>query len=287
ASFDYYRAKNVKEAVSLLRKKRDAKILAGGHSLLPAMKLRVSSPAALIDIGGIKGLAEIKTTKSSLKIGALTTYASIAASKDVKKLCPILAEAAAQIGDLQVRNRGTIGGSLVHADPAADLPSVILALEAKLTATGSKGRRKIPAERFFVDFFTTALKSSEVLTEVAVPVLKAGMGGVYLKHRHPASSYAVVGVAAVVALKNGVCSAARLVVGGAMPTPVVLTGTSEVLVGQKPTTQVIGEAASRVAEAITFPLSDVYASGEYRTHLATVMARRALAEAVKRARRKR
>src|SRR3972149_6584620 len=142
ASFDYYRPKNLKDAVSLLKKKKDAKLLAGGHSILPAMKLRVSAPAALIDIGRVKGLSGIKAGKSTVKIGALTTHAEVAESGAVAKNCPLLAEAAAQIGDMQVRNRGTLGGSLAHADPAADYPTVIVALDAEITATGPKGSRR-------------------------------------------------------------------------------------------------------------------------------------------------
>lgn len=283
ASFDYYRPKNLKDAVALLRKKKDAKLLAGGHSLLPAMKLRVSAPAAIIDIGRVKGLQGIKVGKSSVKIGALTTHAEVAESGAVGKSCPLLSEAAAHIGDIQVRNRGTIGGSLAHADPAADYPTVIVALDAEVTATGPKGSRRIPARKFFKDIFTTALKGSEILTEVSVPVAKKGEGAVYLKHPHPASSYAVVGVAAIVALKNDQIKSARLVVGGVTPNPLVVGKVQELLAGQKPSPKLFNEAAALVAEAIEAPLGDLYASGEYRTHLATVLARRALQEAVARA----
>ncbi len=283
ASFDYYRPKNLKDAVTLLRKKKDAKLLAGGHSLLPAMKLRVSAPAAIIDIGRVKGLQGIKVGKSSVKIGALTTHAEVAESGAVGKSCPLLSEAAAHIGDMQVRNRGTIGGSLAHADPAADYPTVIVALDAEITATGAKGSRRIPARKFFTDLFTTALKGSEILTEVSVPVAKKGEGAVYLKHRHPASSYAVVGVAAIVALKNDHIKSARLVVGGVTPNPLVVGKVQELLAGQKPSPKLFSEAAALVAEAIEEPLGDLYASGEYRTHLATVMSRRALQEATARA----
>ncbi len=286
SSFDYYRPKNLKKAIALLRKHKDAKILAGGHSLLPAMKLRVTSPSALVDIGHIKGLDGIKAGKTSIQIGAMTTQAEIAASKDLKKACPILAAAAAQIGDLQVRNRGTIGGSLAHGDPAADFPTVIVALGGKLTATGSRGTRQIPAEKFFKDIFTTALKPSEVLTSIQVPAMRPGMGGVYLKHRHPASSYAVVGVAAVVTMKKGVCSDVKLVVGGVSANPVVVSGASKPLVGQAPTAGAISATAAHVVEAIRDPLSDLYAAGEYRVHLATVLAGRALAQAVAQAKRK-
>jgi carbon-monoxide dehydrogenase medium subunit len=286
ASFDYYRPKNLKKAVQLLRKHKDAQILAGGHSLVPAMKLRVSSPSALIDIGQIKGLSGIKASKTSVQIGAMTTHATIAASKELRKACPVLADTAAQIGDLQVRNRGTIGGSLAHADPAADFPTVIVALGGKLVATGSRGKRQIPAERFFRDFFTTALKPAEVLTAIQVPAMKSGMAGVYLKHRHPASSYAVVGVAAVMTLKKGVCSDVRLVVGGATPNPVVVSAAGKFLVGQAPSPETLSRAAATVAGAIGEPLSDPYASGEYRAHLATVMAERALSQAAAQAKRK-
>lgn len=283
ASFEYHRPKNLKEALQLLKKKKDAKLLAGGHSLLPAMKLRVAAPGALVDIGRLKGLDAIKVGKTSIKLGSLATHAAIAGSKEIGKSCPVLAEAAGLIGDIQVRNRGTIGGSLAHADPASDYPTVILALEAQLTAEGSRGKRKIEAKKFFLDLFTTALKDSEILTEVSVPVMKSGQGGAYVKHRHPASSYAVVGVAALVTLKKDAVSAVRVVVGGATPNPVVCEGVSEVLVGEKPSAKLLSEAANRVAESIEFPLGDLYASGEYRTHLASVLAKRALEQAVKRA----
>jgi carbon-monoxide dehydrogenase medium subunit len=283
ASFDYYRPKSLKDAVALLRKTKDAKLLAGGHSLLPAMKLRVAAPAALIDIGRVKGLRGIKVGKSSVKIGALTTHAEIAESAALRKSAPLLSEAAANIGDMQVRNRGTIGGSLVHADPAADFPTVLVALDGEVAATGPKGSRKIAARKFFTDLFTTALKGSEILTEVSVPVARKGEGAVYLKHRHPASSYAVVGVAAVVTLKNDHIKSARLIVGGVTPNPLVIAKAQDVLAGQKPSPALFKEAAALVAEAIEAPLGDLYASGEYRTHLATVMARRGLQEAAARA----
>ncbi len=286
ASFDYYRPKNLKQAVPLLRKHKDAQVLAGGHSLLPAMKLRVSAPSALIDIGRIKGLFGVKASASSVQLGAMTTHATIASSKALRKACPVLAEAAAQIGDTQVRNRGTIGGSLAHADPAADFPTVIVALGGKLVATGSRGKRQISAEKFFKDFFTTALKPSEVLTSIQVPAMKSGMAGVYLKHRHPASSYAVIGVAAVVTVKKGVCTKVKLVIGGATPNPVVVSAAEKLLVGQAPSAGAIAEAARSVAEALGEPLSDSYASGEYRAHLATVLAERALSAAAAKAKRK-
>jgi carbon-monoxide dehydrogenase medium subunit len=283
ANFDYYRPKNLKEAAALLKKTKDAKLLAGGHSLLPAMKLRVSSPAAIIDIGRLKGLAGIKVGKSSITIGALTTHAAVAESKAVRKSCEILSEAAGLIGDLQVRNRGTIGGSLAHADPAADYPTVMLALDAELTAMSQKGSRCIPARKFFVELLTTALKGSEILTEVSVPVMGKSQGGCYLKHRHPASSYAVAGVAAVVGLKNDQVKSLRLAVGGVTETPVLVEEVADALVGQKPTAKAVAEAAALVSGALENPLGDLYASGEYRVHLATVLASRALNAAIARA----
>lgn len=283
-SFEYYRPRSVAEATELLRRNRDARVLAGGHSLLPVMKLRLAAPAALVDIGGLKELAGVRTAGAALEIGALTTHAQIAASDVVKRACPILAEAAAQIGDLQVRNRGTIGGSLAHADPAADFPTVVVALGATLRATGAAGQRDLAAEGFFTDLFTTALEPGELLTAISVPTYGAGTGGAYVKHRHPASSYAVVGVASLVTLKDGTCSKVSVVVGGATPNPVRARAAEQALTGQAPDDGAVARAAARVGEGLSSPLSDLYASGEYRVHLATVLARRALAAAVERAR---
>ena len=285
ANFDYYRPTTVAEAVALLQSHKDAKVLAGGHSLLPAMKLRVSSPSALVDIGRIKDLSGIRADGATLHIGALTTHAMVAASDVVKDKCPILAEAASMIGDVQVRNRGTIGGSLSHADPAADYPTVIVALGATITATGVRGSRDISADQFFKGLLTTALDPAELITSVSVPAYGAmkGMGGAYVVHEHPASSYAVVGVAAMVGLENGKCSRVVLVVGGATANPVHAEAAEKALSGQAPSEASIAAAAAQVAKAITDPLSDIYASGEYRTHLATVLAKRALLTAAARA----
>jgi carbon-monoxide dehydrogenase medium subunit len=283
AHFNYHRPKTLAEATRLLQANKDAKLLAGGHSLLPAMKLRVAGPGTLVDIGAIEELSGISVDGAALRIGALTTHASIAASAEVRERCPVLAEAAAEIGDLQVRNRGTIGGALAHADPAADFPTVVVALGATLAAAGTAGSREIPAESFFKDLFTTDLTSTEVLTAVRVPTYGKGTGGAYLKHRHPASSYAVVGVAALVTIVGGKCAKASVVVGGATVNPVRAKAAEAALVGQAATDEALGSAAAKVAEAVKDPLSDSYASGEFRTHLAAVLARRALAAAVARA----
>lgn len=282
-NFDYYRPSTLAEAAELLRSKKDAKLLAGGHSLLAAMKLRVASPAALVDIGRLKELKGIKAGPAGLEIGALTTYAEIAASDAVKKSCAVLAEAAAQIGDIQVRNRGTIGGSLAHADPAADLPTVMLLLGAKLTASDGKATRTLDADAFFVDILTTALKPGELLTSISVPTCGKGVGAVYLKHRHPASSYAVVGVAALVELAGGKCGRVAIAIGGTTVKPVRAVAAEKALTGQAPDAAAFASAAEKVREALKDTLSDTYASGEFRTHLATVMTRRALAAAVQRA----
>ncbi len=285
-NFDYYRPTTVAEAIALLGKNKDAKVLAGGHSLLPAMKLRVSMPAALIDIGRIKDLTGIQVEGMQLKIGALTTHATIARSDAVKTGCPILSETALQIGDMQVRQRGTIGGSLAHADPAADFPTVITALGGTLTAMGPKGSREIPINQFYVGLLTTALRPDELLTGITVPAYGKlpGMGGAYLKHRHPASSYAVVGVAAMLGLDGGKCARVALVVGGATVNPVHAEAAEKALTSKEPSEANLEAATALVAQALTNPLSDTYASSEYRIHLATVLAKRALLMAAARAR---
>jgi carbon-monoxide dehydrogenase medium subunit len=284
AGFDYYRPQSLAEAAELLRGKKDAKILAGGHSLLPAMKLRVAGPAALVDIGRLPELRGIKAEGGGVAIGAMTTHADVASSAEVRRACPVLAEAAGQIGDIAVRNRGTIGGSLAHADPAADLPTLMLLLGATLTASDGKAARQIPAASFFVDLFTTALKPGELLTKITVPGYGEGTGAVYLKHRHPASAYAVVGVGALVETRDGRCARAGLVVGGAGATPVRVAAAEQALTGKAADAAAIAAAADTVKGAIKDPLGDPYASGEFRIHLATVMARRALALAAERSR---
>jgi carbon-monoxide dehydrogenase medium subunit len=283
AEFEYYRAKNVADAVKTLQKNKDAKLLAGGHSLLPAMKLRTTAPGMLIDIGRIKSLAGIKASKKTVTLGALTTHAAVAESEAVMKACPILAEAAQHIGDTQVRHRGTLGGSLAHADPAADYPTVMLALGATFTATGAKGERDISADKFFKGLFATALKRDEILTSVSVVAYNnmPHMGGCYLKHRHPASSYAVVGVAAMVGLVDGKVARAVVVVGGVTENPMHAKAVEDALMGLEPTAENIAAAADKMDIMPT--MSDHYASADYRAHLAKVMTKRALMMAAQRA----
>jgi carbon-monoxide dehydrogenase medium subunit len=279
APFDYYRPETVAEALDLLASVEGARPLAGGHSLLPAMKLRVANPAAIVDLTRIEGLDQISRDGDSITIGALTKHAAVAASEVVQTDCAILSDAAAHIGDPQVRNRGTIGGSVAHADPAADYPTVLTALGATITVTGKAGERTITADDFFVDLFTAAHEEGELVTSVEVPVLTAGQGGAYLKHRHPASSYAVVGVAAVVTVDDGQCTAARLAVGGITGKPERAQAAEAALVGKAPSEENIAQAASQVPDALANPLGDIYASGEFRVHLAEILTKRALAEA--------
>ena len=280
---DYYRATSVADAVKALEKYKGAKLLAGGHSLIPAMKLRVANPPMLVDIGHVKGLRGIKVSKKEVKIGALTTHAAVAASDEIRQACPILAEAAALIADPQVRNRGTIGGSLANADPASDYPTLIIALDAILTATGPNGERQIEARKFFKDLFTTALKRDEVLTAITVPAygLRPGMGSAYLKHRHPASSYAVVGVAALIGLEDDHVTRAVVAVGGITSNPSRAKAVEAALKGKDPTEENIAAAADQMDIEAT--LGDSYASAEYRAHLAKVMTKRALMLAAERA----
>jgi carbon-monoxide dehydrogenase medium subunit len=283
APFEYHRPKTVDEAIKLLREVKGARVLAGGHSLLPAMKLRLASPTALIDIGRIAELSGIKSTKDGVQIGALTTHAAVAASDVVRRSCPVLAETAGKIGDLQVRNRGTIGGSVAHADPGADYPTIMLLLGAKFTAADGK-QREIAADSFFVDLFTTSLKPGELLTSVTIPAMSPGAAAVYLKHRHPASAFAVVGVAALVGMKDGKCADVRIAIGGVTSVAVRARNAESLLTGQAATEANIARAADAVADALRDPLSDPYASGEFRVHLATVMAKRALTQAAGKAR---
>jgi carbon-monoxide dehydrogenase medium subunit len=281
AEFTYHRPTTVGEAVALLSELEESRPLAGGHSLLPAMKLRFSVPEALVDLGRIPELQSIAPDGGGIRIGATATHASIASSRLVQDGAAALAEAAAVIGDRQVRNRGTIGGSLAHSDPGADYPTVVTALGATITGVGTGGPREIAAADLFTGLFATALEPGELITSVLVPAAGAGTGSAYVKHKHPASGYAVVGAAAVVTVDGGSCTRARLVVGGVTGVPVGIP--TDGLVGTSGSADAIGAAATAVPGALANVLGDTYASAEYRTHLATVLAKRALATAFERA----
>ena len=276
AKFDYYRAGSIQEAISLLQQHEDAKILAGGHSLIPAMKLRLAQPPALIDIGGIADLKGVSQSNGKIKVGALSTHASLAASDVLQQNCVVLAEAAAQVGDQQVRNKGTIGGNLAHADPASDLPAVVLALNGLLSIAGPGGERQVTAADFFVDLLTTALQEDEVLTNIEVSAVGANSGSAYLKFENPASGYAICGAAAVVALNSdGSCAAASLCYNGVTAVPLNADAVSSALTGKALDDATIDQAVNSNLSVID-PLSDIHASGEYRTELARVFGRRAL-----------
>jgi carbon-monoxide dehydrogenase medium subunit len=283
APFDYYRPETVEEAIELLSSVDGARPLAGGHSLLPAMKLRVANPAAIIDLSFIEGLDQISQDGDTVTIGALTKHAAVCASPLLREVNPMISFTARHIGDPQVRNRGTIGGSIAHADPAADYPTVLLALEATINIVGPNGARSVPAGDFFVDLFTTALGEGELVTSVEIAAYGPGQGGAYQKHRHPASSYAVVGAAAFVTVADGECTAARIAIGGVTATPVRAGAAEAAIVGTTIDAEAITTAAAQVSGALEHPMGDVYASGEYRVYLASVLTRRALAGAFERA----
>lgn len=281
AEFEYHRPGTLDEALALLGE--ESRPLAGGHSLLPLMKMRLSTPEALVDLAGVPGLDEISEDGDGLRVGALATHASVAASELVRSRCPVLAETAALIGDAQVRNRGTLGGSVAHADPAADYPTILTALGATISVADKNGERDVAADDFFVDMFATALQPGELVVAARVPATPAGTGAAYVKHRHPASFYAVVGVAAVVAVENGSCTSGRVTVGGVTGSPVVAAEAAEAIVGAPLSVESAAAAADKVATALPNAMSDTYASGEYRTHLAGVLAKKALEVAFDRA----
>ena len=285
APFEYHRAGSVDEALSLLAQyAHDGKLIAGGHSLLPVMKLRFAQPSHLIDIRRVAELAGIREDGGVLRIGATTPHAAVASSALIHDKATILAEAAGRIGDAQVRNMGTIGGSLAHADPAADLPAVTLALGAELRAVGRRGERTIPIDQFFTGMLSSALAPDELLVEVRVPVAPARTGGAYEKYADPASGYAIVGVAAVVTLAgNGAVERARIALTGLTPHATRLEAVEQALVGKAPTAEQIQAAAQRAAEGLE--LRDLTGGGAaYKNNLAVVYTRRAVTRAVERAR---
>ncbi len=282
AAFEYHAPTSVQQALHLLTTLPEAKLLAGGHSLLPMMKLRLARPAHLIDLGRIEALRYVREDHGALAIGALTTHWALESSELVKAKVPILAENAGQIGDVQVRNVGTIGGSLAHADPAADYPAAILALEADLVAEGPAGRRTLVAADFFKGFFTTALAPDEILLEIRVPIRSALSGSAYLKFPHPASGFAVVGVAAVLALDaKRRCERARIGITGVASTAYRPKAVEELLTGKTLDAQSIAAAAEKAAEGVDAN-EDIFASADYRRHLTRVFTKRAVQKALDR-----
>ena len=280
----YHRASSVSEAVQLLSGNEGAKVLAGGHSLIPLMKLRLAAPATLVDIGRIEALKGIAVNDGGLSIGALTTHAEIASSDLVKQHAPLLSEAAALIGDPAVRNRGTIGGNVSHGDPASDLPPVLTALGATFSVAGPGGERAIAASAFPTGLLENALEDDEILTSVSVPSIPSGSGAAYVKFSHPASRYAVVGAAAIVSVEGGTCSSASVVIGGVEATPTRASSVESALAGSDLSGTALDSAAEAVAGDFSAdPMSDVFASAEYRRAMAGVYLRRALGMALSRA----
>lgn len=282
--FRYHRASSIAEARQLLATNPGAKLLAGGHSLLPLMKLRLANPDVLIDIGSVAELKGITPTSDGFRIGAATTHAAIAASAELRAGCAVVAATAGRIGDPAVRNRGTIGGNIAHADPASDLPAVLVALDAQVVATGPSGERTLPAVDFFTGLMMTALSEDEVVTAVLVPASPAWRGSTYVKFAHPASRYAVVGVAAAVRMQAGTCQEARVALGGLVPHPRRAAAVEQSLAGTSADEAAITAAAGLVARDLGEDvLGDIYASAEYRAAVAPVYVARAVAAAVARA----
>lgn len=278
SQFDYHRPSSVEEAIQILQQDPDAKILAGGHSLLPAMKLRLAAPSALVDLNQIDALRSI-AINGDVRIGAMTTYETLYESDELKSVVPLLHDAIYHVGDRQVQARGTLGGALAHSDPAADLTAVALALDASVTAVGPNGSRTTPLSDFFVDLFTTSLAPDEVLTEIQIPAPAAGTVMAYTKHRHPASGYAVVGVAVVITVgADGNVSAARIAVTGATSKAERASAAEAALVGKPLNAENIAAAAAVAADGLEVN-GDHYASADYRRHLVGVYTKRALEQA--------
>lgn len=284
AAFDYYPATSVDEAIALLQEHgEDAKVLAGGHSLIPTMKLRLAQPAVLVDLGRIPGLSYIHEENGAVAIGAMTTYATLARSDLLRQHFTLLADAASVIGDQQVRNRGTLGGALAHADPAADMTAIVLALKGDILTQGPNGIRTIKADDFFVDIFTTALQPGEIITEIRLPMPPAHTGSAYMKLENKASHYAIVGCAAVITLNSdGTCNAASVTITGASVKPTRASAVENALVGKKLDETAVQDAASHAADGLEL-VEDIHGSKAYRGQMCTVMTRRAILKAVERA----
>lgn len=271
AEFDYHRPESVSDAVKLLQDNPEAKLLAGGHSLLPVMKLRLAQPSALIDISRLSELKGVREDGDAIVIGAMTTYDELMNDNTIKQKLPVLVEAADNVGDVQVRNLGTIGGACAHCDPAADFPAILLALDAEIKSIGSNGERTQGASEFFMDMFTPNLEPDEVVTEIRIPNVANITGATYIKFAHPASGYAVVGIGAVRTSDGNV----RMSVTGSVPIAARLSAVESEISGKDLTEDNISAAAEKATEGMDF-IGDIHASDEYRAHLTKVYAKRAL-----------
>jgi aerobic carbon-monoxide dehydrogenase medium subunit len=278
SSFDYEVAGSVDEAIELLDRE-DAKLLAGGHSLLPLMKLRLARPSLLVDVGRLSDLSYVRDALEGLAIGALTRHHDLATDPLVQEHCPLLSHTAGLIGDPQVRHRGTIGGSLAHGDPASDLPTVLVALDAEIVAHGPEGERSIAATDFFQSLLETALGPQDVLTEIRVPKLVASNGWSYVKFSRRSQDWATVGVAALVRRENGTVENAAVALTNMGSTPLRARAVEQALAGGSADSA--ASAAEHAADD-TSPPSDTNGSADFRRHLARVLTRRALEEALAR-----
>ena len=280
-SFDYVRAKSLKDALKAMGK--STKVIAGGHSLLPLLRFRLAQPETLVDIGQLRELKGIKRAGGGLKIGAATTYRELLESTELKALYPLIVEVTEHIGDLQVRNAGTIGGGLAHADPAADMPPVMLVLDATFVLQSKGGKRAVAARKFFKGPFATALKPNELLTEIQLPAPPkgAGTGGAYASFEQAASGYALVGAAALITVAKGMITRADLTFTGLADTPFLAPAAAK-LVGTQGQAELIAQVAAASVAGVEAN-DDIHATAAYRTHLAVVAARRALTQALARA----
>ena len=278
AKFEYAAPASLEEAIGLL-KDPEAKILAGGHSLLPLMKLRLAAPALLVDLSRVPNLAYIRDGGDHVAIGAMTTYDELESSDLLRQRVPLLSQTAGTVGDMQVRNRGTLGGSIAHADPAGDMPSVTSALGAQIVVQGPDGKRTIAASEFFKDIWTTALQGDEIIAEIQVPYGSGQVAQAYEKFRLRASDWAVVGVAVNLQRDNGSIRSGSVFLTNVGSTPVRAQGVEQALQGQEASRQTIESAAQHASDGLN-PTPELRASADYKSHLAQVMTKRALAAAL-------
>jgi len=282
AQFDYLCPRTVDEAVDLLaRHGDDAKVLAGGQSLVPLMNMRLARPAVIIDINRIAALEYLREERGMLRLGALTRQRAAERSPLVADRCPLLRDALRLVGHVQIRNRGTIGGSIAHADPAAELTAILVALDGETTVRSARGTRVIPAADLFVTYLTTSLDPRELLVEVRIPALPPGAGWSWMEIARRHGDFALAGVGVVLTVRRGTIAEARIALTGVGPTPVRAARAERLLVGRAPSEALWGEAAEAVRAAVT-PEEDIHASAEYRRHVSGVLAQRALREAAAR-----
>ena len=280
AKFDYHAPTSLDDAVALLQRYGgDAKILAGGQSLMPLLNFRLSRPAALVDLNRIASLAYIREENGQVRLGAMTRQRTIEFSPVVARRLPLLSEATKWVGHLPIRTRGTIGGSIAHADPSAEYPAVLTALEGEVVASGPKGERVVKAKDLFLTYLTTSLESDEVLSEIRLPVMPMGAGFALEEFARRHGDFAIVAIAAMVVRDAARCKQARLATAGAGPVPVRLRAAEEILERDGVTDAAIDAAARRAAELVS-PDSDIHASADYRRHLTMVLTRRALKRAL-------